>query len=121
MKHTYKKGGRAERKSGGRTMDMANKPNDPTGEFDKDDAADLDQTYTAGKSKVVEAARERKRGGSCMKKGGMAVDGKAAAKRADRPARKRGGKVGSEKSPLTEASRTSDRPNADIQSKDGMD
>ena len=123
MKHTYKKGGRTERKDGGRArkMDMANEPNDPVGSFDKDDAADLDQTYTAGKSKVVEAARERKRGGSCMKKGGMAVDGKEAKKRMDRPARKSGGKVGSEKSPFTEAKRTSNRPGADIQSEDGMD
>jgi len=125
MKHMMHKA-RSERATGGKTprkmkVEAVNEPNDPQGEFDKDDAADLDQTYTAGKSKVVEAARERKRGGSCMKKGGMAVEGKKAKDRMDRPARKRGGKVGSEKSPLTEAARTSDRPNADIQSKDGMD
>lgn len=111
--------GRTGRAKGGK-MDMANVPNDPVGEFDKDDAADLDQTYTAGKSKVVEAARKRKAGGKCgaMKKGGLAAEGKAAAKRMDRPKRASGGKISQN---WEAAQTTSDRPGADIQSKSGMD
>lgn len=95
-------------------MDMANKPNDPTGAFDKDDAADLDQTYTAGKSNVVKAARERKRGGKCD----MKAEGGKAPKRMDRPKRASGGKISQN---WEAAQKTSDRPGADIQSKSGMD
>ena len=119
MKHTYKKESRAERKSGGRTMDMKNKPNDPVGKFD-DDAGPSD-VYAGEDSNVVKEARKRKRGGSCMKKGGLAVEGKKSHERMDRPKRASGGKIGAEKSPFTEAKRTSNRPGADIQSEGGQD
>ena len=70
-------------------------------------------------SKVVKAARERKRGGKCgMKKGGAAVEGKEALKRMDRPKRASGGKISQN---WEAAQTTTTRPGADIQSKSGMD
>lgn len=110
--------GRTGRKDGGRTMDMANKPNDPTGKFDDDKGPS--EVYAGEGSNVVKEARKRKAGGKCgsMKKGGAAVEGKAAPKRMDRPKRASGGKISQN---WEAAQTTSNRPGADIQSKNGMD
>lgn len=93
-------------------------PGDATGKFD-DDAGPSD-VYAGEDSKVVKAARERKKGGRLAV--GTKAEGKKAHERMDRAPRKKGGRVGgSENSPLTAAKSTSDRPGADIQSKGGMD
>jgi hypothetical protein len=46
---------------------------------------------------------ERKRGGKVKKKHGMMPEGKKAKHRMDRPGRKSGGRVGSDRSPLSSA------------------
>ncbi len=56
----------------------------------------------SGNPKVFEEARARKRGGKAMDCGG----GKMAKGRMDRPRRASGGRVGSDKSPLSSAHRT---------------
>jgi hypothetical protein len=111
--------GRTGRAKGGK-MDMANVPNDPTGKFESNKGPS--EVYAGEDSNVVKAARKRKAGGKCgdmkMKKGGMAVDGKKAAMRMDRPKRASGGKISQN---WEAAQKTSERPGADIQSKNGMD
>lgn len=64
--------------------------------------------YAGGSSKVVKAAKARKKGGKVM--------GDKAAKRLDRPCRKSGGKVGANERPLSTAHATSNRPGGDVES-----
>ena len=90
---------------------------DTTGKF-ADDAGPT-KVYAGGESNVVKAARERKKGGRLVSD--AKAEGKKAHDRMDRAPRKKGGRVGSENSPLTGAKSTSDRPGADIQSKHGLD
>ena len=68
-----------------------------------DDKAPSD-VYAGAGSNVVKEAKEKKSGGRAKRKhGGMAVHGAAAKKRADRPARKSGGRSGSNMNPLSSA------------------
>ena len=73
-----------------------------------------EEDYSAtddGDPNVVKEAEERKHGGRMEKKKkqhGGEVDGKMMKHRLDRPGRKRGGGVGADKSPLTEASKVTD-------------
>lgn len=65
--------------------------------------------YTADSPNVVAEAEEKKNGGRTghkrkFKDGGM-IDGMASKKRFDRPGRKSGGGVGSNKSPLSTAAK----------------
>ena len=73
------------------------------------------KAYDAQGSEVEKEARERKKGGKCMperKRGGRMmeehrIEGKKARMHLGRPGRKSGGRVGSDKSPLTSANDTS--------------
>lgn len=68
--------------------------------------------YNAQGSEVEKEAEERKAGGAVKRKSGGGVqqraEGGAAAKRHDRPGRKRGGGVGSDMRPLSSAANTKD-------------
>ena len=65
------------------------------------------KAYDAEGSNVEKEAKERKRGGKvekpAMKRDEHRVEGKMAKMRLDRPARKAGGRVGADKSPLSSA------------------
>ena len=67
------------------------------------------EVYAGKGSNVEKEAKEKKHGGRAKRKHGGAakhvgmVAGMAAKKRADRPARKRGGKVGADQAPLSTA------------------
>lgn len=65
---------------------------------------ELDRTRSDRPGNKKDERRKRKAGGRVEH-----VEGAAAKKRLDRPGRKRGGGVGSDSSPLTSASRTTDR------------
>lgn len=69
------------------------------------DSDDAPSTVYAGKgSKVIDEAKEKKKGGAvCAKKDGGKVDGGVSRLRLDRPGRKMGGRVGADKSPLSSA------------------
>ena len=86
-----KKHHRKARKSGG----AANE-----GHFDKDPAPH--EVYAGAKSNVVKEAEAKKRGGRAKKHLGH-VHGEHAHKRHDRPARKSGGRAGSDMNPLSSA------------------
>lgn len=73
------------------------------GVVDKDESPK--EVYAGAGSKVVKEADERKDGGRVKKEGGK-VDGKKAKMRLDRPGRKMGGRVGADRSPLSEAAKT---------------
>ena len=70
--------------------------------------------YAGEHSNVIKEAEEKKSGGRAGKKGGgrakkaaggpVAVEGMPAKARLDRPGRKRGGRAGADKAPLTTAS-----------------
>ena len=66
-----------------------------------------EESYTAGDPKTEKEAEKRKRGGAVMKKGKMPhmVHGSAPHHHANRPGRKRGGSVGADSHPMTEAAR----------------
>jgi len=64
--------------------------------------------YAGAGSNVVKEADERKRGGRVKKDMGK-VEGKMSKMRLDRPGRKSGGRVGAERSPLSEAAKMSNR------------
>jgi len=66
--------------------------------------------YAGKGSNVVREAKERKRGGK--------VHGEPMKDRMDRPGRKVGGRVGSERSPLSGASRVTNRPGGKLESED---
>jgi hypothetical protein len=86
--HAHKSGGAAKRASGGRTELKA------AGNPDVFKEAEGEESYS------------RKRGGRARKSGGKVVErmtGGAVRPRLDRPGRKRGGRVGSDMSPLTSA------------------
>jgi hypothetical protein len=70
------------------------------------------EVYAGAGSNVVKEADERKDGGRVKKKEGGKVEGKKAKMRLDRPGRKMGGRVGADRSPLSEAARTTDRSDA---------
>lgn len=72
------------------------------GVVDKD--ASPKEVYAGAGSNVVKEADERKDGGRVKKEGGK-VDGKKAKMRLDRPGRKMGGRVGADRSPLSEAAK----------------
>lgn len=65
------------------------------------------ESYTAGDPKTEKEAEKRKRGGAVMKKGKMPhmVHGSAPHHHHNRPGRKRGGSVGADSHPMTEAAR----------------
>lgn len=72
------------------------------GVVDKDESPK--EVYAGAGSNVVKEADERKAGGRVKKEGGK-VDGKKAKMRLDRPGRKMGGRVGADRSPLSEAAK----------------
>jgi hypothetical protein len=61
-----------------------------------------------GNKKVMNEAKERKRGGKVMKEEKMAgkMHGEMSRHRLDRPGRKRGGRVGADMNPLSSAHNT---------------
>lgn len=62
------------------------------------------EVYEGGASGTAREADRKKRGGAAMKKGPMHVDGHASRhQRLDRRGRKRGGSVGADSHPMTEA------------------
>lgn len=68
------------------------------------------EVYSGGGSNVAKEARERKRGGRVEhmkehKADGGKVEGMEAKKRCDRPARKSGGRVGSDQNPYSSAAK----------------
>ncbi|RUV86931.1 hypothetical protein EOA60_20795 [Mesorhizobium sp. M1A.F.Ca.IN.020.06.1.1] len=64
------------------------------------------EVYAGGGSNVAKEADERKDGGRVKKKEGGKVGGKMSKMRLDRPGRKSGGRVGADRSPLSEAAKT---------------
>lgn len=64
------------------------------------------KVYAGAGSNVVKEADERKDGGRVKKKEPGKVEGKMAKMRLDRPGRKSGGRVGADRSPLSEAAKT---------------
>lgn len=82
--------GKAKRKDGGVV------PKDPSPK----------EVYAGAGSNVVKEADERKDGGRVKKKEVGKVEGKIAKMRLDRPGRKSGGRVGADRSPLSEAAKT---------------
>jgi len=64
------------------------------------------EVYAGAGSNVVKEADERKDGGRVKKKECGKVEGKMSKMRLDRPGRKAGGRVGADRSPLSEAART---------------
>lgn len=73
------------------------KSNNPTkGVMPSDPAPSV--VYSGKDSKVVAAAKKRKRGGKVVK-----MDDKKSKMRLDRPGRKRGGRAGADQSPLSSA------------------
>lgn len=70
--------------------------------------------YAGRESNVAKEADERKRGGRVKKAKEMGkVEGKKAKMRLDRPGRKRGGRVGADRSPLSEAAKVSNPDNVE--------
>ena len=70
--------------------------------------------YAGKDSDVVKEASKRKKGGMCKKRGG-AVDGEKGHHRLDKmPRRATGGRVGAEMRPLSEASKTAERPGGKV-------
>lgn len=71
--------------------------------------------YAGRDSNVVKEADERKRGGRVKKKAKEVgkVEGKMSKMRLDRPGRKSGGRVGADRSPLSEAAKTSNPDNVE--------
>lgn len=63
--------------------------------------------YDAADSNVEKEAEEKKRGGRVHRKRGGAIEGKKERMHLGRPGRKSGGRVGSDKSPLTSAAHLS--------------
>lgn len=61
------------------------------------------EVYAGGGSNVVKEAKAKKKGGKVSHK----VHGKMSKMRLDRPGRKRGGRVGSDKNPLSSAANVS--------------
>jgi len=96
---------RAEHAKGGKVHHEVESPHE--GDWAHDEAPS--EVYAGAGSNVSKEAKEKKHGGRAKRKhGGMTkhighVDGHMAKKRADRPARKRGGKVGSDMNPLSSA------------------
>ena len=76
------------------------------------------EAYAGKGSNVVREAEERKHGGKVKRKHGGKVHGEEAKERLDRPGRKTGGRVGSERSPLSGASRVTNRPGGKVESED---
>lgn len=64
--------------------------------------------FAGGPKKVIEEAKERKKGGKVI--GGP--DGAMSKRRLDRPGRKRGGRVGADSAPLSSAHGTTSAPGA---------
>lgn len=88
---------RAEHAKGGKTG--GDHPKE--GHFAKDEAPK--EVYAGAGSHVVSEAKEKKHGGRTKRKHGGHVHGMAAKHRADRPARKSGGRSGSNMNPLSSA------------------
>ena len=66
------------------------------------------KAYDAQGSNVEKEAEEKKCGGAVKKRArGGKIEGKESKKRMDRPCRASGGRVGSDKSPLTSANKVS--------------
>lgn len=76
------------------------------------------EVYAGKGSNVVREAEERKHGGKVKRKHGGKVHGEEAKERLDRPGRKTGGRVGSERSPLSGASRVTNCPGGKVESED---
>jgi hypothetical protein len=64
--------------------------------------------YNAEGSEALKEAEEKKRGGRMKKKRGGHVPGEEKRHRLDRPKHKSGGRIGSDKSPLTSAAHVRD-------------
>lgn len=101
MHHAH--GGKAHHAHGGKAHRKHKADGGPMhGEMDKDEAPS--EVYAGAGSHVASEAKEKKRGGRAMKHVGH-VSGHKAKARADRPARKSGGRIGCEASPFSSAAR----------------
>lgn len=76
--------------------------NDMDGEKESEGSKKV-KPYNAAGSGVEKEAEEKKKGGRVKKADGGKVDGEKPKHRLDRPMRKAGGRVGSDKSPFTSA------------------
>ena len=72
-----------------------------------------------GNPPVIREAEKHKRGGKVKRKRGGPVEGKHMRHRFDRPGRKRGGRVGADKSPLTEAHYSSENEGPQPKTEEG--
>jgi hypothetical protein len=88
-----------------------------TGPMKGQKAADAtpSMVYAGGDSNVVKEAKAKKRGGSVKGKH-VAAHGKMAAHRLDRPARKAGGRVGSDMKPFSSAANVKTPAGRDVDS-----
>jgi hypothetical protein len=90
---------REEHRAKGGRVEGENANPDTGWEADDKEASEV---YEGKGSKVLEGAKKRRCGGK--------VDGKEAMKRLDRKPRAKGGRVGSDKAPLSMAASVSNRP-----------
>ena len=103
-KEMHHKHPRAEHAKGGKVHEMESPAE---GDWAHDEAPA--EVYAGAGSHVAKEAKEKKHGGRAKRKHGGHlkhvghVEGHAAKKRADRPARKHGGKTGSNMNPLSSA------------------
>lgn len=65
------------------------------------------EVYAGKGSKVVSEAEKKKKGGKVCRADGGKIQGEYSRPRLDRPGRKRGGRIGSDTSPLSSAARMS--------------
>jgi len=84
------------------------------GEIAKDEAPR--SIYAGAGSEVVKSAMKKKRGGSVKKAKHVAAHGEMAKHRLDRPARKAGGRVGSDMKPLSSAANVKTPAGRDVDS-----
>lgn len=84
------------------------------GEVAKDESPR--SVYAGAGSEVLKSAMKKKRGGSVKKAKHVAAHGEMAKHRLDRPARKAGGRVGSDTRPLSSASSVKTPAGRDVDS-----
>lgn len=86
---------------------MAKKEKWPETESGEPGGHEKPKPYNAQGSNVEKEAEEKKKGGRVKRADGGKVDGKKAKMRMDRACRASGGRVGSDKSPLSSAAKVS--------------
>lgn len=112
--------GHVEHKHKGHVMHHHGKKKGGAVEEGMDESKDPGPTdvYTGKDSPTVHEAEKRKKGGRAHKKHGGHVDGHKSHERLDRHPRAKGGRMGAEFRPMSEANRTTERPGAAMEAKD---